>query len=329
VPNVLLPYAATGRFSNIVLDHLAGHTALAQHQQFPFTWAGLLAAASARRLGADARERLCTTIAAQYSGVEMPKAAAHSLQRLAQPTALTVTTGHQLCLFGGPLYVALKVLNTVRLARDLEQRTGRPVVPIFWMATEDHDREEVDHVVLQGTRVHWAGEAGGAVGRMPLVNIEGAVAEAMAVLEREPHAAHLRDLLERCYAPHHSLAQATRLFMNALFGTYGLLCLDGDDAELKRAVAPVFQEDVLNGIVQRTVDHAVQQWEGRYSPQAHAQAINLFHLSPGSRSRLEAQGDQYGTTDGHHRFSVEELVQRIAESTALSGPSTKRPCCPT
>lgn len=313
MPAQRIPYAATQRFSPLVLDHVAGDPFLEAFRSFPPTAEGLRQAASARGFDAAARLSLAEALRRQYAGLDTEGPVGRNLQRLAMPDALTVTTGHQLCLFLGPLYVPFKLLNAIRLARTLEQELARPVIPVFWMATEDHDRAEIDHAWLGEHRLHWPGTAGGAVGRMRLENIGGVVEEACALLGPGLEADRLRALLRECYRPERTLAEATRRFAHALFGRYGLVIIDGDDPVLKRLFAPIMREELLNGIAKRAVDHADGRLAERYAPQAHARAINLFHLREGHRSRIDAEAGHYQVLNGGPRYTLEELLQDVEE----------------
>ena len=200
-----------------------------------------------------------------------------------------------------------KLLNAIRLARTLSQELNRPVVPIFWMATEDHDRNEIDHAWIDDTKVEWEGSAAGAVGRLQLDGIERVLAQLDPLLHG-PDADELRSTLCRCYRPEFTLAEATRRFVHALFGRYGLVILDGDDRELKKLFVPVMREEILNGITQRSVAYADERLKERYPAQAHARAINLFHLRAGHRSRIEADGEHFQVLDGGPRFTAAELL---------------------
>ena len=119
--------------------------------------------------GADRVDRnlLVEVVREQYAGASMAVPAA--LGRLAKNEARTVTTGHQLCLAGGPAFTLYKALTAVHMAQWLEDRWGTPVVPVFWLASEDHDFEEIQSL-WDGAEWHrWKGEGQpsmGAVGRM-------------------------------------------------------------------------------------------------------------------------------------------------------------------
>lgn len=301
-----LSYAETGRFTPLVLDYLAADPFLDEFRSYAPSMAGLHAAAKDRSFPEEHRAALCSALERQYAGMAMDPTVRANLDQLSDPRSLTVTTGHQLCLFTGPLYVPFKLLNTVRLARTLTSELKRPVVPIFWMASEDHDRAEIDHVVVNGERLHWPGDGGGAVGRMRLDGI-GLVIEHLATA-LGAGSEDLVAIVRRCYRAEHTLAQATRLFVNDVFGRFGIVVLDGDDPELKRLFAPVMQSELLNGIAERCVAYADDRLKGRYTVQAHTRPINLFHLRPGHRSRIELVEDHYQVLDGGPHFSLDELL---------------------
>ena len=307
-----LPYSATHRFSPLVLDLLANDPGLREHYTHLPSLEGLMEAAASRSFSREARSTLCHVLQQQYNDVPKHAKLQANLERLAQADCLTITTGHQLCLFGGPLYVPFKILNIIRLAeRSTSERNGKPVVPIFWMATEDHDRAEIDHTWFKGKKVVWPGEAEGAVGRMRLDGIERVVEEAVGSLGAGEHAQAMEELIRECYRPEYTLARATRLLVNSLFGRFGVICLDGDDPELKRLFIPAMQEELINQVGQRSVSYANEKLQDRYKVQAHAREINLFYLSPQVRSRIELKDDRFVVLDGGPTFTLDGLLEEL------------------
>lgn len=306
-----IPYAATHRFTPLVLDYLAQAQVLRELYTYAPDLNGLRNAAEQRTFDPASRLALCTAIAAQYNGMASPEAVLDNLAALRRPDALTITTGHQLCLFGGPLYVTFKILNVVRLARTMSSELGRPVLPVFWMATEDHDRAEIDHTYINGTKVQWPGKAAGAVGHLRLDGIDAALEQAVEALGPGIHAAEVRDLLYACYRPDRNLAEATRHLVHALFGRFGVLIVDGDDPTLKQLFAPLMQEELLNQVAQRTVQYANERIGEQYKVQAHAREINLFYLRPGHRSRIVEENGLYRVLDGGPSWTSEVLLAEV------------------
>jgi len=315
-----IDHRSTGRFAPIVLDHLAGDPALAEFQQYPFTMDGLERAVNERTFGDTHRRTLSAALGHQYTGLEVPSEVRRNLDLLGRPGTLTVTTGHQLCLFTGPLYVPYKILNAVHLARRLS-RPGKAVVPVFWMASEDHDRAEIDHVHVQGRRFEWQGTAGGPVGRMPLEGAGPVLQEFCTALGPGTHADDVRAALTNAYRPGVNLAQATRALITHLFGRFGVVVVDGDDPDLKRLFAPIMKEEALNQVVQRTVRFAEERMHGRYAAQAHAREINLFHMSDVSRARIELREGRYKVLDGGPSYSMEELLDTLEDRPQVFSPN--------
>lgn len=317
---IAVPYRATGRFSPLVLDYLDAAPALREFYRWSADADGLHAAMQARTFDPHVRKVLCDALDRQYAGMEIRPEVRANLDRLRKPNTLTVTTGHQLCLFTGPLYVPFKIIDVIRLARELSS-AQRDVVPVFWMATEDHDRAEIDHTWINDVKVQWPGEAAGAVGRLKLDGIEAVLDQVDALLGPGSHADEMRALLRRCYRPEFDLAKATRLFVDALFGRFGILILDADDRALKAVFTPLMREELLNQVAERSVHYADAKLAAHYSVQAHARDINLFYLSPGQRSRIELRGDLYQVLDGGPSFTLDQLLAELDQHPENFSPN--------
>lgn len=306
-----IAYADTGRFSAAVIDHLASEPFIREFLQLSPDREGLRSAARERAFEPAHRAVLCEALERQHARLVLDPAVRRNLDRLRDERSLTVTTGHQLCLFTGPLYLPYKILNVIRLARTMEQDLGRPVIPVFWMASEDHDLAEVDHAVINGQAVRWTSGGAGAVGRLALTGISAQVEEVVTALGGGAEAAQIASMLREAYREDRTLAEATRHFVHALFGRFGLVIIDGDDPALKRLFAPVIQEEVVNRITERTVRYANDRIGERYKVQAHAREINLFHLREGHRSRIVPDGDHYQVLDGGARWTLDQLMVEV------------------
>lgn len=315
-----LTYRETGLFAPLVRGHVEDDPVLAPLQEHPFSWEGLDRSAGSRRFPQDARDRLCAVLAQQYQGLDVHPAVRANLDRLKGSNALTITTGHQLCLFTGPLYFPIKIMNAVRLAQDLSLAT-RPVIPVFWMASEDHDRAEIDHAWINGRKVHWPGEAGAPVGRMLLEGIEPVLGDVEQLLGEGAHAEAIRSMLHEAYRPGRTLAQATRHLVNALFGRFGVVVIDGDDAGLKRAFAPAMKRELLEQVTWKGVREAEAMLGERYEPQAHVREINLFHLSDRLRARIERADGSFRVLDGGTVYSTEELLDTLEDRPQVFSPN--------
>jgi uncharacterized protein YllA (UPF0747 family) len=217
---------------------------------------------------------------------------------LRDENTFTVTTGHQLNIYTGPLYVIYKLVSTINLARKLQEAyPAQRFVPIYWMATEDHDFEEINHFFAFGTKYEWNTSQKGAVGRYNLSDF--------------PRIPFRNEVFDKAYAEGKTLSEAVRMYMHALFGAQGLVCLDADDARLKSIFAPIMEADLKQQLHEPIVRTTTDKLEALgYKTQVSARPVNLFELTENDRVRLEA-GDSVNITDASPNVILRPLYQEV------------------
>lgn len=238
------------------------------------------------------------------------------LEALARPDARTVTTGHQLCLATGPAFTVYKALTALRLARHLELRWGTPVIPVFWLASEDHDFEEISSL-WDGANWHrWSSEAsGGAVGRM---SAEGAV-DTLATWGPAAgvNAEQVGRLVSSCSG---SLSGAMRRWVHDALGQ-DLVVIDGDDSQLKAAFADRMVQEIREGTLHAEVNRVNGALESEgHAPQVHVRETNLFHLGENGRHRLVKQGERWAAGNAAWE-STDALVDSVRLNPADFSPN--------
>ncbi len=250
-----------------------------------------LAAALAAR--AYPRGELARILAEQNAGWGAGPAALRNAERLADPRALAVLTGQQTGLFGGPALTLYKAATAAGAAAAFEAQLGRPVIPVFWMLSEDHDLPEADHVTLLDAghrptvlRLARSGGAGFIPANLTLgPAVAQALAEAAALLPDTEFRAEVLEALARCYAPGETLASAFARWIARLTKEWGLVLVDPVDPRLKALAG-----DVLTGELRRApaTSQAIREvsarLEGRgYRPQValREDGANVFWLEAG------------------------------------------------
>jgi len=219
-------------------------------------------------------------------------------------------TGQQTGLFGGPLYTAYKALTAVRRARYFSQSLGIPVVPVFWLAADDHDLAEVDHTVLpdrdgRPVTFRYQMPAGGATPRLSRLVFDQDIApwseDVLARLPDGPGRDEVLAALRDAYAPGCSWAEAFARLVTRWFGRFGLVLVTPDDADLKRLMEPIFAREIADPDSSRRVlderDRVVEA--AGYSPQvARVPGATLLFVDDeaGSRRRLDLAGDGFTWT---------------------------------
>jgi bacillithiol biosynthesis cysteine-adding enzyme BshC len=241
---------------------------------------------------------------------------------LSSVNTFTVTTGHQLCLFTGPLYFIYKIISTINLSKTLNEKfPNKNFVPVYWMASEDHDFEEINHANVFGKKVVWNSEEKGSVGNFKTESLKDVIAELKTILGENENSINLIQLFEEAYLNNKNLADATRYLVNELFGAYGLITLDGNDKALKQLFIEEFKTDIFNNTAFEIVTDTINQLKENYSAQVSPRSINVFYTEPNLRERIEKQNDRYIVLNTDISFNKEELENIINTTPEKLSPN--------
>jgi bacillithiol biosynthesis cysteine-adding enzyme BshC len=327
-----IPFEDTGYFSSLIVDYLARKDDLAPfYGRFPTleAFTGQLEDKQASFPLAH-RKVLCEVLLEQYAPLEASGATLEHIRDLGKPGTFTVVTGHQLNLFTGPLYFVYKILSAVKLARQLKEAYPQyQFVPVYWMATEDHDFDEICHFNFRGKEIRWNRESEGGVGRLDLHGLDAVFDIFSAELGPGSRADTLRDLFRRAYLEHDTLAEATRHLANSLFGHLGLVILDADEPRLKGLFTPYVENDLFRHLGFETVGESITRLNAlseKYRIQVSPREINFFYLADGLRSRLATDRDGFRVVDTEIRFTAAEMKAELAQHPERFSPNvTTRP----
>lgn len=248
---------------------------------------------------------------------------------LLQKNCFTVTTGHQLCLFTGPLYFIYKIVSVINLCEQLKKEFPKSnFVPVYWMATEDHDVQEINRVNVFGKQIVWETLETGAVGDFSTKGLEVTKELLELFLGSSPGSQSLVELFDAAYIKHNNLSDASRYLVNALFGEYGLVVIDGNSKKLKEAFIPIFERDIFENTPHKSVNGSIKKLkEKNYDIQVTPREINCFFLEHGLRGRIEKSGNCYKVTGVNKLFGKEELLTIIrTEPEKISPNVVLRPC---
>jgi len=310
-----IDYSDTGSFSKTLLAYLAGDEKLRPfYGNLPTGEA--FAEQMAQKRDFAHRELLAGQLEEQYGELlDGSPIVARNIRLLADANTYTVTTGHQLNIFTGPMYFIFKIVSAIRLARNLKERyPDRHFVPVYWMATEDHDFEEINHTRAFGKKIVWDTPKIAATGRMPTSSIAEAVRQYCNTFGISANAEKLAEIVKNAYLQGRPLADATRTMVNALFRDYGLVIIDADRKAFKEVFAPYIEQDILGERSFRAISEtSAKLRELGYKPQVHAREINFFYLTDGFRERIVRTKD--GRFEVLHRdifFTEEEIRREIA-----------------
>ena len=251
-----------------------------------------------------------------------------SLRLLAQPGTMAVVTGQQVGLFGGPAYTIYKALTAVALAEKLT-REGTPAVPVFWLATEDHDFVEINHAYTfdrahQPHRFAVAGEPAEPTPVGGVVPTDYPVEAFAATFGDAPFAQETADLLRRTYVSGRSLGETFLALMRELLPS-SLLYLDPLSPSYRAVAAPFLADAVTRSVElgEALARRNAELAEAGYHAQVHVEdSTSLFFVldEKGRRRAMKRSGETF--TAGKQKFTAAELAAR---ASALSPNALLRP----
>jgi bacillithiol biosynthesis cysteine-adding enzyme BshC len=271
----------------------------------------------------DENYRLLTEVLRrQYDGYSFAEAVNANLQAFSEKKAVTVCTGHQLCLMGGPAYLIYKIISTIKLGQSLQAHVGgRKVVPVFWLASEDHDKEEIDHTYLSRTELKWNTNQSGAVGRFTTDGFDEVLTTWLASIDDED----LRSRMERMWTKAMAFktwSQLTKSWIHDCFSEWGLIVIDADDAQLKRALMPVVMHELLHSTVKKSVEASNEILSSNgFRAQVNPRDINVFYLQKGYRARIERHQDGWHTADRVHSWDAIQLAEEVEKHPENFSPN--------
>ena len=270
------------------------------------------------------REILVEQIKQQLSDLDLSKKQQKNLKKLSEKNTVTITTGHQLNLFTGPIFFFYKILQVIKACKELNQEQDEiNYVPIFWMATEDHDFEEINHFKHGDRNIHWSKKHGGPVGRLSTEGLKDVFESFLLILPNGTKKIQLQELIDQSYLSHDNLTDATRKLVHLLFKDYGLLFVDGDDKELKKLMISTFEKELIQ---QKSYQHVIPQNAKLealgYSIQVNPREINLFYMKDdNSRERIVEENGTYFVNNTSITFTQEEIIADLQQNPDKFSPN--------
>ena len=323
-----IPFKDTGFFSTTMLDYLEQKEAIQSfYNNFPDN-VGFHNQIEEKENSYNLQSRLVLVAALkkQYTTAIVSEKTKENIELLKLKNTFTVTTGHQLNLFTGPLYFLYKIICAINLAEELSVKFPKKnVVPVYWMATEDHDFEEINYFNFEGKKVKWSrdfeGEDSGAVGRFSTEGLEVVLDVFATQLGSSKNAKYLKELFSKGYLKHSNLADATRYIANELFKEYGLIIVDGDDKALKKRFVPFIKDELENQTSYKEVSKTISKLEDNYKIQVSPREINLFYLGKNFRERILFENGVYSVNNTDITFSKDEILKEVEENVLAFSPN--------
>ncbi|PYV27490.1 MAG: bacillithiol biosynthesis cysteine-adding enzyme BshC [Acidobacteria bacterium] len=340
-----IPYTRVPKSSALLLDYLYHFDRVAQfYNGWPFDAEGYRRLAENVKGLTKNRAELAEILERQNKAFGCAEPTLANIRRLSDPATFAVVTGQQVGLLSGPAFTLYKGLTAVKLAQWLSEQ-GLPSVPVFWLATEDHDLEEVAHTAVFDQEYNLVpladtGEAPSprsSVGYVKLTGqttaaldrLEAALSEARSTGEDAEASKVLLQDLRATYRPGATWGHAFGGFMARLFSRWGVVLLDPLDESIHRLAAPTYERAITRARELRERLHARSQQliAAGYHAQVRVgdDATLLFLARDGNRTALHQRDGEF-LLDGADRISSTDLAARIkTRPVDLSSNALLRP----
>ncbi len=317
------------RVNPIFRDYLQGRSPLRDFYRWdPRQSQGQLLDSLTRR--SYPRDELTSILTDQNRTWGAGNALVEGIARLRDSRAMMVVTGQQVGLFGGPLYTLYKALTAVAVARQLESEWKIPCLPLFWMASEDTDFAEIDHIAMPDeqdriTLLRYVPHRGFGTDLPATHDLTPEIDRVFDALRQAAGAGRLQEkafaLLQDCYRPGANLVAAFGRLLSSLLGSQGLVLVDPSDGRLKALARSLFLHEIATAPASaRLVQTAWEKLRSLgYPPQVRlrGEGPNLFYLHEG-RQPLKQVGDRQElmriVEESPERFSPNVILRPIMEN---------------
>ncbi|WP_300566130.1 bacillithiol biosynthesis cysteine-adding enzyme BshC [Flavobacterium sp.] len=324
MPTDCISYQKSGYFSKLIVDYLDEKPELAtlyNHLPKIENFKKQIEEKAGNFNGSDKREVLVRELEKQYEGVSISVETKKNIQSLLNSKTFTVTTGHQLNLFTGPLYFLYKIASTINLCTELKEAyPEHEFVPIYWMATEDHDFEEINHFNFKGKNIHWNKPSSGPVGRLSTEGLDEILAVFTLELGSGNNANEIKKLFQEAYLNHPTLTEATRYLANTFFSEYGLVILDGDSKALKQQFTSYIKEELIHQSSNKLVLETIEKLQD-YTIQVNPREINLFYIEDDLRERILFEDGTYKVNNTDIAFTETEILAVLQSNPEKFSPN--------
>lgn len=309
-----IDYSETNSFSPAIIRYLENDPQLEPFCSFRADIEGFKKLIDTKNNNCN-RNILTEVLSDQYARLSRPahQSVLNNITQLLDKNTFTVTTGHQLNLFTGPLYFIFKIVTAINLAKELKANfPDKNFVPVYWMATEDHDFAEINHTYIADKKIAWDIPTAGATGRISTGDFGSTLRNYNNTLGVSAHAEELAKLMSEAYTGHSNLADATRSIVNSLFEEYGLVIIDADDKRLKKEFAGIMLRDITEQNSFRNITEADEKLlRIGLDSQVNPREINFFYLLDGLRERIVFENNTYSVLNTEIKFNPDELSQEI------------------
>ena len=313
----------SGYFSKLILDYLNENEAIKPlYNRFPNLENFKDQITEKQKNYSDTdRAILIDALKKQYQGKEISEETKQNIEKLQNNTTFTITTGHQLNLFSGPVYYLYKILSVINLSEQLKSKYQEyDFVPVFWMATEDHDFEEINNFKFRDKKIVFSTDEIGPVGRFKTKGLEKVYQTIDKEFGTSTRANYLKNIFKKAYLENDTLADATFFLTNEIFKKFGILIVNGDCSILKSNFREEIKNEIFNNTLYNNIESTLPLLKD-YHTQVNPREINLFYIKDGLRERIIKENETYKINNTKLSFSNNKILDLINKKPEEFSPN--------
>jgi len=273
----------------------------------------------------EKRQIFVKSLKSQYSKIDVSKNTLKNISSLLDSNTFCITTGHQLNLFTGPFMVILKIAQVISISKQLNNNIEKfKYVPVLWIASEDHDFEEIPEVNINHKSIKWEIDSNSLpVGEIEINNFDNILNEYKNLLIEYDYKEKIEKIIDNSYKKGDSLSTSTIKFINSLFSDHGLIILDANNKDLKTLFKNQLKDEVENFSCKEKTSSQISNLKKDFKSfkvQVNPSDINFFKLTDKGRKRIRYEKESYNVDD-ENSYKKEEILNLIDKSPELFSPN--------
>jgi bacillithiol biosynthesis cysteine-adding enzyme BshC len=323
---ITVPYETSGLFNKIILDYARNSDALAPFFGLPPKVESYQRQMEQAAKSVEHRAIISNQLLQAYQdfGITLQEKSPvyQNILKLKNNNAFTITTGHQLCLFTGPLYFIHKIISTIKWCQNLKRNyPEQDFIPVYWMASEDHDFEEINHLYLNQQKRSWNIDSKNQpVGRIKVHELDELFKEIESLSDVPEIKQSLIELTD-CYSTSANLSEATFKLVHHLFSSYGVVVIEPDHHQFKKLFIPFLINDILHELNHQALSDTNIKLKVHYPLQVNGRNINCFYLNEQGRNLIKKTNKGYEAEGTNVQWNTEQLLDEINKHPERFSPN--------
>ncbi len=309
-------------FDTLVINYLSNNEHLKNLFKYSPDWQGLFRVIEdIQKINYNRKELKQILLQQSQRVTNTSEKTINNINLLSEKNSYTITTGHQLCLFTGPLYFIYKIASLIQLSKQFkEQLPDYHFIPVFWMATEDHDMEEINHFYYKEKIIRWNRDTD----RSPVfsINTNGLSDVFEEIKNNKILSEDDLNLFFTAYLHHNNYVDATRYLVNHLFGHEGIVIIDANEKYFKQQFQSVFHKDIFENYTYHSMMASTDKLKNQhYNIQVNPREINTFLIYNHQRHLVQKKESYYLLKNTDVIFSQSELEEYLKTHPEYFSPN--------